>query len=48
VPPSRKRRERPIEGPLPKSVHVIRANLGMRVILPSAYREMPGRRSHAD
>ena len=27
LPPSRKRRERPIEGPLPKSVQVVRANL---------------------
>ena len=27
LPPSRKRRERPIEGPLPEVVHVVRANL---------------------
>jgi len=27
LPPSRKRRERPIEGPLPRSVQVVRANL---------------------
>jgi superfamily II DNA or RNA helicase len=27
LPPSRKRRERPIEGPLPKTVQVVRANL---------------------
>ena len=27
LPPSRKRRERPIEGPLPKSVQIVRANL---------------------
>src|SRR5215831_15063266 len=27
LPPSRKRRERPIEGPLPKTVHITRANL---------------------
>jgi superfamily II DNA or RNA helicase len=27
LPPSRKRRERPIEGPLPKTVQIIRANL---------------------
>ena len=27
LPPSRKRRERPIEGPLPASVQVVRANL---------------------
>ncbi len=27
LPPSRKRRERPVEGPLPKSVQIVRANL---------------------
>ena len=27
LPPSRKRKERPIEGPLPKTVQIIRANL---------------------
>ena len=27
LPPSRKRRERPIEGPLPKTVQIVRANL---------------------
>jgi superfamily II DNA or RNA helicase len=27
MPPSRKHRERPIEGPLPESVHIVRANL---------------------
>jgi len=27
LPPSRKRRERPIEGPLPRSVQIVRANL---------------------
>src|SRR5678815_5057980 len=27
LPPSRKRKERPIEGPLPKTVQIVRANL---------------------
>lgn len=34
LPPSRKRRERPIEGPLPECVQVIRANL---VYVENAY-----------
>jgi hypothetical protein len=27
LPPSRKRRERPVEGPLPETVQIVRANL---------------------